>query len=109
VAAVRVFAGRRPQGGVSDLVIGAVFKTVGRQELSPAGSIPVRLRHPRRAIHAPWAGRGRADIAIHPSPFERRSPGPSTGTPAVVSHRWSNVWSSTARSGKVGVMSACAA
>jgi hypothetical protein len=32
------------QGGVSGLVTGAVFKTVERQELSLAGSIPVRLR-----------------------------------------------------------------
>lgn len=32
------------QGGVSGLVAGAVFKTVGWQTLSPAGSIPVRLR-----------------------------------------------------------------
>lgn len=34
------------QGGVSGLVTGAVFKTVERQTLSLAGSIPVRLRHP---------------------------------------------------------------
>jgi hypothetical protein len=34
------------QGGVSGLVTGAVFKTVERQMLSLAGSIPVRLRHP---------------------------------------------------------------
>ena len=33
------------QGGVSGLVTGAVFKTVERQTLSLAGSIPVRLRH----------------------------------------------------------------
>jgi hypothetical protein len=33
------------QGGVSGLVAGAVFKTVERQALSLAGSIPVRLRH----------------------------------------------------------------
>lgn len=33
------------QGGVSGLVAGAVFKTVERQYLSLAGSIPVRLRH----------------------------------------------------------------
>jgi hypothetical protein len=33
------------QGGVSGLVIGAVFKTVERQTLPLAGSIPVRLRH----------------------------------------------------------------
>jgi hypothetical protein len=32
------------QGGVSGLVTGAVFKTVERQVLSLAGSIPVRLR-----------------------------------------------------------------
>lgn len=34
------------QGGVSGLVTGSVFKTVERQDLSLAGSIPVRLRHP---------------------------------------------------------------
>ncbi|GAQ32339.1 hypothetical protein MPS_0719 [Mycobacterium pseudoshottsii JCM 15466] len=33
------------QGGVSGLVTGAVFKTVERQLLPLAGSIPVRLRH----------------------------------------------------------------
>jgi hypothetical protein len=33
-----------PQGGVSGLVIGTVFKIVERQDLSLAGSIPVRLR-----------------------------------------------------------------
>jgi hypothetical protein len=33
------------QGGVSGLVTGAVFKTVERQTLPLAGSIPVRLRH----------------------------------------------------------------
>ena len=33
------------QGGVSGLVTGAVFKTVERQILSLAGSIPVRLRN----------------------------------------------------------------
>lgn len=38
-----------PQGGVSGLVTGPVFKTVERQDLSLAGSIPVRLRHPGRA------------------------------------------------------------
>nr|CTQ89392.1 hypothetical protein [Kibdelosporangium sp. MJ126-NF4] len=32
-------------GGVSGLVTGPVFKTVERQHLSLAGSIPVRLRH----------------------------------------------------------------
>jgi hypothetical protein len=32
------------RGGVSGLVAGAVFKTVERQALSLAGSIPVRLR-----------------------------------------------------------------
>lgn len=33
------------QRGVSGLVTGAVFKTVERQLLPLAGSIPVRLRH----------------------------------------------------------------
>jgi hypothetical protein len=33
-------------GGVSDLVIGTVFKIAERQNLPLAGSIPVRLRHP---------------------------------------------------------------
>ena len=33
------------RGGVSGLVTGAVFKIVERQDLSLAGSIPVRLRH----------------------------------------------------------------
>lgn len=33
------------KGGVPGLVAGAVFKTVERQALSLAGSIPVRLRH----------------------------------------------------------------
>ena len=32
------------QGGVSDLVIGSIFKIAERQMLSLAGSIPVRLR-----------------------------------------------------------------
>lgn len=32
------------QGGASGLVTGTVFKTVERQALSLAGSIPVRLR-----------------------------------------------------------------
>ena len=36
--------GRVARGGVSGLVVGAVFKTVARQKLSWAGSIPVRLR-----------------------------------------------------------------
>ena len=34
-------------GGVSVLVVGAVFKTVERQPLSLVGSIPIRLRHLR--------------------------------------------------------------
>ncbi len=33
------------QGGVSGLVAGPVFNTGERQQLSLAGSIPVRLRH----------------------------------------------------------------
>ncbi len=38
-----------PQGGASGLVTGPVFKTVERQTLSLAGSIPVRLRDERSA------------------------------------------------------------
>jgi hypothetical protein len=34
------------RGGVFGLVAGPVFKTGERQDLSLAGSIPVRLRHP---------------------------------------------------------------
>jgi hypothetical protein len=33
------------RGGVSGLVAGTVFNTDERQDLSLAGSIPVRLRH----------------------------------------------------------------
>lgn len=38
------------RGGVSGLVAGAVFNTVERQALPLAGSIPVRLRHPRGRV-----------------------------------------------------------